>query len=121
MFHVFICLILQVRFDDILAEPEGAHSHDCVWGCAYKCFNCAFGCCYKLLTIFLAIPAAFLWGCEFAVLAFSHVWCYTPRFKIFTLQCIFIRKVYTVCLEGCCVPCFEACGAVFSKIVVKQG
>merc|ERR1712012_580155 len=52
---------LKVTFEDLLAEPEGAHSMDCVWKFAYNAFwhiwfvtpcfkvlelNC--GCCQKL-------------------------------------------------------------------------
>ncbi|KAK0044783.1 caveolin-1, partial [Biomphalaria pfeifferi] len=51
-----------VMFDEVLAEPDGAHSINCVWNCAYKCFNCCKGCCYKFLTLLCGIPLAICWG-----------------------------------------------------------
>ncbi len=30
---------IQVDFEDVLAEPAGAHSVDCVWDNSYKCFQ----------------------------------------------------------------------------------
>ena len=41
---------IQVEFNDVLGEPEGAHSADCVWTTAYKCFLCGKNLVYKLLT-----------------------------------------------------------------------
>jgi hypothetical protein len=46
---------IQVEFDDVLAEPTGAHSAQCVWKNAYKCFNCGFNCCYKFMTFLCGI------------------------------------------------------------------
>lgn len=43
-------------FDDVLAEPEGAHAIDCVWKNSYKCFTCGRNVCYKLLTFFFGLP-----------------------------------------------------------------
>ena len=48
---------IQVSFDDVLAEPEGAHSMDCVWRNAHTCFTCGLGCCYKALTFICGLPA----------------------------------------------------------------
>ncbi len=38
---------IQVNFDDVLGEPEGAHAAECVWQNAFKCFNCGKNFCYK--------------------------------------------------------------------------
>ena len=48
---------IQVTFADVLAEPEGAHSMDCVWINSYSCFNGGLSCCYKLLTCLCGLPA----------------------------------------------------------------
>ncbi len=32
---------IQVEFDDVLGEPEGAHAAECVWKNSFKCFNCS--------------------------------------------------------------------------------
>ena len=119
---IFISLVLfQVQYEDILAEPEGAHSHECLWGCAYKCFTMTFKFCYLILTFVCGLPAAFCWGCEFACLAFQHIWCWTPYLSFFTINCELIRKILTMYLNGCLTPCCESCGTFFSKIVVQNG
>merc|ERR1712213_269006 len=35
---------LRVTFEDVLAEPEGIHSMNCVWSNSYTCFNCCKVC-----------------------------------------------------------------------------
>lgn len=42
---------IQIEFDDILAEPHGAYSADCVWRNSYACFSCGFNCCYRFQTV----------------------------------------------------------------------
>ena len=32
----------QVASEDVLAEPEGSHSNDCVWTLSYRCLLCLF-------------------------------------------------------------------------------
>ncbi|OWF53216.1 Caveolin-3 [Mizuhopecten yessoensis] len=59
-------------FNDVLGEPDGTHSIDCVWKLSYMCFECWKGLCYKLLTLFCGICIAAEWGCEFAYIAFYH-------------------------------------------------
>ncbi|XP_022238499.1 caveolin-3-like [Limulus polyphemus] len=66
---------LQVEFDDVIAEPQGAYSVDCVWKVAYKIFTGTKNCCYKFLTILFAFPIAFAVGCSFAIMSFQHIWC----------------------------------------------
>ncbi|XP_076356858.1 caveolin-1-like [Tachypleus tridentatus] len=74
---------LQVEFDDVIAEPEGTYSVDCVWKGAYSIFTGTKNCCYKLLTILFAIPVALVIGCSFAILSFQHIWCLGPAIRHF--------------------------------------
>jgi hypothetical protein len=46
---------LAVEFPDVLAEPQGAHSVDCVWANSAKCFNGGKSCCYKFLSFFCGL------------------------------------------------------------------
>ncbi len=46
---------IQVEFEDVLSEPNGAHSSDCVWRNSFKCFECGKNCCYKFLSFFCGI------------------------------------------------------------------
>merc|ERR1712241_545603 len=78
---------LRVTFEDVLAEPEGIHSMNCVWSNSYKCFNCCKSLCYTIMTLCCGICIAAEWGCEFAEIAFCHIWYVTPCFKVCELNC----------------------------------
>ncbi|XP_071083185.1 caveolin-3-like [Haliotis cracherodii] len=110
---------LKVQFEDVLAEPEGAHSIDCCWKFTNTCFNCAFKCCYMLMTLCGPLYGLY-YGWSYAMLACAHIWEYTPQIKACEINCVMMRKVYTICLNCCLTPCCESCGAVFSRIQVKQ-
>ncbi|KAK7089309.1 caveolin-3-like [Littorina saxatilis] len=111
---------VKVSFEDVIAEPDGAHSIDCVWTCAFCCFNCSKNCCYNLFTIFCAIPLAFCWGCQFACITFEHVWHITPCLRIFTINCGCAQKFVGTCMQCCLGPLCETCGLLFSNIMVKN-
>ncbi|XP_060595660.1 caveolin-1-like [Ruditapes philippinarum] len=104
---------LKVQFEDVLAEPEGARSIDCVWKLSYTCFNLWLGLCYKLLTLCYGICIAAEWGCEFASIAFYHVWYITPILRMCEINCAVFTKVTKTCMGCCMEPCCEACGALF--------
>ena len=38
------------------AEPEGAHSGECLWRNAFKCFTGGLNCCYLVLTYICGLP-----------------------------------------------------------------
>merc|ERR1711920_239562 len=94
---------LRVTFEDVLAEPEGIHSMNCVWSNSYKCFNCCKDLCYMIMTLCCGICIAAEWGCEFAEIAFCHIWYVTPCFKVCELNCGCLQKLY-VMLVHCCRP-----------------
>ncbi|XP_052781811.1 caveolin-3-like [Mya arenaria] len=104
---------IQCQFEDVLAEPEGTHSIDCVWKLSYTCFNCWKGLCYKISTLLCGICIAAYWGCEFAGVSFSHVWFMTPCLKLFQINCGLCKNVYTQCISCCIEPCCVACGQLF--------
>ena len=47
---------IKVQFDEVLAEPEGAHSAECLWRNSFKCFQGGLSCCYMVLTITCGLP-----------------------------------------------------------------
>merc|ERR1712156_328653 len=109
---------LKVTFEDLLAEPEGAHSMDCVWKFSYKCFNCWKDMCYMLMTLCCGICIAAEWGCEFAHIAFCHIWMVTPCFKVLELNCGCCQKLYGMCVHCYMDPWMEAfalCCSAFKK------
>merc|ERR1712018_1087554 len=99
---------LKVCFEDILAEPEGIHSPNCVWSNAYTCFNCCKKLCYTIMTLCCGICIAAEWGCEFAYIAFGHIWYVTPCFKCLELNCGCCQKLYGMCIHCVLDPPCEA-------------
>jgi hypothetical protein len=107
---------VRVRFDEVLAEPDGAHSFICVWNCAYICFTGAKNCWYKFLTTICGIPLACCWGFEFACISFWHVWLVTPRMRAYMINCGCLQKFYGTCIQCMLQPICEACSYCFSNI-----
>lgn len=115
-----VCSIFQVSFEDILGEPAGAHSIDCVWKNSYKCFNCGKNCCYKFLTTLCGIFIALYWGCEFAIITFQHIWCFTPLLRCLSIIMGCCQKFYSSIVSCCLAPLCETCGLCFSQIKVQN-
>jgi len=111
---------VKVEFEEVFGEPDGAHSHPCVWRCAFKCFNLGKNLAYLILTFVYAIPIAWWWGCEFASVTFFHVWYLTPFFRMLDINCASMTRLLRMCTMGCIGPCCEACGMFFSNIKVTN-
>ena len=65
------CYIFQVSWEDIIGEPQGSHSPECVWNCSRECFKCTQSCCYTIMSSLSAPCIAFGLACNFACLAFN--------------------------------------------------
>ncbi|XP_045166734.1 caveolin-3-like [Mercenaria mercenaria] len=104
---------IQCAFEDVLAEPEGVQSIDCVWKLSYSCFECWKNLCYKLTTLLCGCCIAASWGCEFASVAFLHVWQFTPTLKVLQINCTYYRKWWSLILSCCVDPCCISCGQIF--------
>ena len=76
---------IQVEFNDVLAEPEGAHSAECIWSNSYKCFNCGKNLCYQILTYLCGLCISLYWGCAFAFVAFGSIWICTPLMRMISI------------------------------------
>lgn len=112
--------LIQVAFEDVLGEPAGVRSADCVWRNAYTCFECGKNLCYKLLTILCGICIALAWGCHFAGIAFSNIWCFTPCLRCLSICIGCVQKVNWSIINCCLGPCCETGGLCLSKIVVTK-
>jgi len=104
---------LYLFFNEIIAEPAGIHSLDCVWKCSWKCFELWKKLCYYIMTTLCGICISMEWGCEFAYIALYHIWCVTPCMKVLEINCGVCQKIYAMCVNCCPVPLCEACGALF--------
>lgn len=110
----FLLILFKCKFEDVLAEPEGTHSIDCVWKLSYICFNLWKNICYKISTLLMGICIAGELGCEFAHASFLHIWCFTPCIKYMELNCGFLKKFWSQCVQCVCEPCCKTCGLIFS-------
>ncbi|XP_041378554.1 caveolin-1-like [Gigantopelta aegis] len=111
---------VKVMFEDVIGEPEGAHSADCVWRNSYKCFTCTKNCCYLLLTFLCAIPLSFCWGCEFAAITFEHVWQISPCLRVCMINLGCAQKFFGSLVNCCLAPVCEAVGMMFSNVRVEN-
>lgn len=103
-----------LHYNDVFGEPDGTHSLDCVWKLSYTCFECWKKFCYIVLTTLCGMCIAAEWGCQFAYIAFYHVWCVSPMMKVFEINCGLCQRIYAAIMNCCLVPCCEACGALFN-------
>jgi len=117
---ISLCLTSQIHFEDVFGEPDGLKSNDCVWRNSFKCFNGALSCWYKFLTVMCALPIACCWGLEFACLACSNIWCWTPYVRALTIQLFNYRRLLVLYLDTCVAPYCETCGLCLSKIAVRS-
>jgi hypothetical protein len=73
---------------------------------------------YRIITLLCAIPAAFCWGLSFGCLTFQYIWCMQPAFRVFSIQMIYTRRVYSSIMNAYALPFFNAFGYCFSRIRV---
>lgn len=113
LFIAFFFIYIQVAFEDILAEPDGIHSITFVWSCSNLCFRFWRSCLYKLMTLTCGLCIAGYWGCEFASIAFWHIWYQTPILRMLEINCVSCQKLWAMCINCWLVPVCEACGSLF--------
>ncbi|XP_077993652.1 caveolin-3-like [Glandiceps talaboti] len=111
---------VRVLFEEVIAEPPGAHSADGVWRCVFKMFTCSKNLCFKIMTYICAVPLAICWGCEFACISFTHIYTITPCVKAYVMNIGACKMIYGASVRMCCDPCYESCGRMFSDIRVTS-
>ncbi|XP_067930407.1 caveolin-3-like [Watersipora subatra] len=111
---------LNVRFEDIFGEPDGAHSPECAWKCGFKCYEGARNICYIIISALCTWLCGCCWGCDFACMTFTYIWCCTPTIQISKLICGSCETLYSTFLNCCIGPLCSAIGLFFSNIKVQQ-
>ncbi|KAJ8301618.1 hypothetical protein KUTeg_020605 [Tegillarca granosa] len=111
---------IKVYFEDVLAEPNGTHSYDGCWETSEFCYNFGLQCCYLTMTSVCGIFIALYWGCEFAIVAFQHVWCGTPILRTINIYTGCLQKCLGTCIACVLAPIMDSCGYLFSSISVKH-
>jgi hypothetical protein len=109
---------IKVNFEDVIAEPDGAHSFATIWGTSFKSYSLVKYWSYRILTAVLAVPISILWGFYFAMLAFCSIWCIVPCIKGFTIWMNFVKKVWGLMVRTFLDPLFQSMALCFSNIRV---
>ncbi|XP_062603936.1 caveolin-3-like [Saccostrea cucullata] len=104
---------LKFGFYHVFGEPYGTRSADCTWEFSRTFYDCFIGFIYKLITFFTAPCIASWWGCEFAIIAFQHVWCITPCFKCVEIVFSLFTRIFRSCMRCCIYPPCRAFGHIF--------
>ncbi|XP_013086022.2 caveolin-1-like [Biomphalaria glabrata] len=115
-----INLHVKVAYEDVIAEPDGAHSFNCVWSCAYRTYSCCKSFAYNLLTILSCLPLSICWGCLYAYVSFYSIWIITPLMRFYLINCGCCQKFYSACIQCYYQPCYEAMSYCFSNIRVTN-
>ena len=89
--------MLQVHFKDVLAEPDGVHSFDCIWSSSECCYTFLFTLTYGLPAGLCHICLSLYWGAEYGLLAFLHAWYVTP----FLNKVALVLRVPAFCCRLC--------------------
>ena len=113
-------LFHQVLFEEVLAEPAGAHSTDCCWRWSFMCFTGSKNCCYKILTFLCSWAIAFVWGCQLAAILFVHVWIMTPLRRSIAFVLDPLRRMWGTSIVCCLGPLCVITGLLFKQIKVKN-
>ncbi|CAH0724473.1 unnamed protein product, partial [Brenthis ino] len=110
---------IQIVWDDIVGEPEGARSPECAWRLSHICFRHARDWCYTLLAVLVAPPCALVLGCGFACLAFEQIWCSTPCLRCLKIYWASLRTLVQSCMVATVAPAMEAVGHVCRHIRIN--
>lgn len=111
---------LSVNFEDVFAEPEDTHSPGCVWRNGFGCYRGGKNCCYKVLTSICGLCISLAWGCEFAVISFSMVWCILPSLRVYAICCGCLQKAFGTAMTCLLAPICENCGLFFSNMHLQK-
>jgi len=57
---------VRIKFEEIIAEPEGYHSRKCIWHLSHEVYMFAKDAGYQFLSLFCGCPLAAFWGIIFA-------------------------------------------------------
>jgi len=107
-------------FDDVLAEPAGAHGVDPIWQISFILFSQTKLWLYRIFAALLAVPAALMWALVFSLVTVVYVWILAPALRLFELLAAVGRRVFVGVMRCTVEPICSAVGAVFSQIGVSQ-
>ncbi|XP_009000987.2 caveolin-2 isoform X1 [Callithrix jacchus] len=110
---------LKLGFEDVIAEPVTTHSFDKVWICSHALFEISKYVMYKFLTVFLAIPLAFLAGILFATLSCLHIWIIMPFVKTCLMVLPSVQTIWKSVTDAIIAPLCTSIGRSFSSVSLQ--
>lgn len=111
---------VKLAFEDILAEPEGYHSWDCLWKATFRLFHGLRGFLYRLLSLVLAIPAAIVWALVFALLTALNVFCCVPGARAAAIPGFWLGKLWNFLLRSVLDPIFRSAALLCSAVHIRR-
>ncbi|NP_001162090.1 caveolin-2 isoform X1 [Macaca thibetana thibetana] len=110
---------LKLGFEDVIAEPVTTHSFDKVWICSHALFEISKYVMYKFLTVFLAIPLAFIAGILFATLSCLHIWILMPFVKTCLMVLPSVQTIWKSVTDVFVAPLCTSVGRSFSSVSLQ--
>ncbi|XP_072123702.1 caveolin-2 isoform X1 [Mobula birostris] len=110
---------IKVSFEDVIAEPVATQSFDGIWICSHASFEISKFVLYKVLTLFLAIPLAFIIGILFAIISYIHIWFLMPIVKTFMMILPSIQTIWKGAVDTFVSPLFESMGRCLSAFNIR--
>jgi len=114
--HACCHCYFQVAFEDVIAEPAGVHSLDCIWKLSYMLFEGGKNCQYQLSTILCGPMMALDLGCQFGYMAYLHIWTLTPALRLISIECGLLQKIWSLFVNCCCGACAEMLGNTCGRL-----
>ncbi|KAM4747201.1 caveolin-2 [Rhinophrynus dorsalis] len=111
---------LKFGFEDVIGEPATTHSFDKVWICSTALFEISKYLIYKVLTLFLAIPLAFVIGLLFAILSCLHIWVVMPFVKTCLMVLPSVQAIWKGMTDSFIDPLFASMGRCFSSVSLRM-
>jgi len=111
---------VQTLFEDVIGEPDGAHSAPKIFRTAYRSYYIGKNCCFTFMTYLCSVPMGFCWGCTYAFMSFCQIWQMTPFVRLFN-QCFACwGSLYSTVCHCYLDPCYEAAALVFTRIFITH-
>merc|ERR1711997_1013654 len=108
-------VMIDLSFDDVLAEPSAAQGFEFAWKLAFVLFSTTKCWIYKLLSAVVAVPLALIWALVFALLTVVHVWILSPALRLLDLILAVVKKVVVGLIGATLGPVCATLGLIFGK------
>lgn len=111
---------VKIRFEEIIAEPEGYHSSKYIWHLSNEVYQFVKNAGYYFLSCICGVPIACFWGMLFAFVACVHVWVYSPLFKNCKIKMGCWSNFWSLILATIFDPFFESCAKMCGSVKIKR-